>query len=138
MELPTPRSFELGDITGDCAICYAYHLPTCAPVVCAPVWHIRTAGMDTPRRAPCPEGSLAHGGCACRANGNGSSVPEHSCDNEACGRPYHASCLQEWCAPLYIPFAAATVHACCVQHHVSRCEHIEAKPNRTARASDSQ
>jgi len=100
MELPTPRSFELGDITGDCAICYAYHLPTCAPVVCAPVWHIRTAGMDTPRRAPCPEGSLAHGGCACRANGNGSSVPEHSCDNEACGRPYHASCLQEWCAPL--------------------------------------
>ena len=31
----------------------------------------------------------------CREAG-GSSVPAHSCDNEACGRPYHAECLAEW------------------------------------------
>jgi E3 ubiquitin-protein ligase FANCL len=92
MELPSPGCLELGDITGDCAICYAYHLPACAPVCDTFVQQ----GWQFMSRASCPKNSLAHKGPACSANGNGSCVPEHSCENEACGRPYHAECLQEW------------------------------------------
>eukprot|EP00241_Pyramimonas_parkeae_P017937 CAMPEP_0114313964 /NCGR_PEP_ID=MMETSP0059-20121206/21485_1 /TAXON_ID=36894 /ORGANISM="Pyramimonas parkeae, Strain CCMP726" /LENGTH=378 /DNA_ID=CAMNT_0001438933 /DNA_START=384 /DNA_END=1520 /DNA_ORIENTATION=+ len=56
MQLPTADTYDLGDISGDCAICYAYQLP------------------------------MEDGVC----------VPEHACDNAACGRPYHAPCLREW------------------------------------------
>lgn len=30
MQLPTADTYDLGDISGDCAICYAYQLPMCA------------------------------------------------------------------------------------------------------------
>jgi hypothetical protein len=34
MKLPTKETSEREDVSGDCAICYAYHITTCVRLPC--------------------------------------------------------------------------------------------------------
>lgn len=95
LALPQRAGADVEDASADCAICYAYRLP---PLEGAPEGEEgeRARGRAVARLAVLQLSGYPSPPACSRRSPRAGEAPEMSCDNGACGKPFHRRCLVEW------------------------------------------